>query len=144
MLAYIYRAALYCESCGEQIKAELGYSHEGQSDHLFDSDEYPKAALDGGGESDSPSHCDQCGLFLENALTADGYEYVHSAVMDAAKEHRLDAVMDWVLFYDLRCDECGSYPQNWDVDSFDLDNPPSWFFGQDPDRCASCGALLEE
>jgi hypothetical protein len=53
MLAYVYQADLYCEDCATQIKAELAYSHEGQPEHLFDSDEYPKGPYPAG-ESDTP------------------------------------------------------------------------------------------
>lgn len=42
------------------------------------------------------------------------------------------------------CPACGSSRDKWDWDwDGDLDNPPAWFCDQDPERCASCGALLE-
>lgn len=31
-----------------------------------------------------------------------------------------------------------------EVEVFDLNNPPAWFCGQDPERCSECGSLLEE
>ena len=40
----------------------------------YDSDDYPKSTLIG--ESDSPEHCNGCGVFLHNELTGDGYRYV--------------------------------------------------------------------
>lgn len=44
----------------------------------FDSDDWPKGPYSdgGGGESDSPCHCDACGAFLWNPLTPDGAAYV--------------------------------------------------------------------
>lgn len=83
MQAYIFRAALYCTDCTKAIKQNLGYSHEGQSEYEFDSDEYPKGPFsDGGGESDSPAHCDHCNVFLENPLTQNGLDYVIEAILD--------------------------------------------------------------
>lgn len=44
---------------------------------MYDSDDFPKGPYgDGGGEADTPQHCDHCGVFLENPLTADGIAYV--------------------------------------------------------------------
>ncbi|KKL11925.1 hypothetical protein LCGC14_2540860, partial [marine sediment metagenome] len=37
--------------------------------------------LDGGGEADTPQHCDHCSVFLENPLTGDGYAYVIEALL---------------------------------------------------------------
>lgn len=72
MDVYIFQAALLCGDCGERA----------QSDHALecfeeDSDSYPQGPYsDGGGEADVPQHCDHCGMFLENPLTGDGYNYV--------------------------------------------------------------------
>ncbi len=58
---------------------------------MCDSGEYPCGPYaDGGGESDTPSHCGGCQEFLENPLTADGYQYV--------REHDNGA---WDSFYDI-------------------------------------------
>lgn len=65
MDAYIYQAALICEGCASALQVNDG----------------PYA--DGGGEADCPNHCDQCGVFLENPLTSDGYDYVRAALKDA-------------------------------------------------------------
>jgi hypothetical protein len=74
MNAYMYQAALWCEPCGLAIMARLneaGKMPEAPADErTYDSDDYPKGPYpDGGGESDSPEHCDGCGVFLRNPLT---------------------------------------------------------------------------
>ena len=74
-----------------------------------DSGEYPCGPYaDGGGESDTPSHCGACGEFLENPLTSDGYEYVREA-----------ARAEWDAFYDIErgdeeTDPCDSEAVNVD------------------------------
>ena len=59
---------------------------------------------DGGGEADTPQHCDGCMQFLENPLTGDGLTYVEDAVRAALRTKRLtgatnDAVVEWANFY---------------------------------------------
>lgn len=81
MNAYVYRAALLCEDCGEQAERECARNVVARE--LGDSDRYPQGPyLDGGGEADSPCYCDSCGLFLENPLTSDGEEYVREHLSD--------------------------------------------------------------
>ena len=74
MDAYIYKAALYCEECAEAIKqrfVDLG------APGSLDSDDYPQGPYsDGGGEADSPQHCDVCNVHLQNPLTTAGEAYV--------------------------------------------------------------------
>ena len=101
MNVYMYRAEFYCEECGEKIKAGLGYSLEGLSEYEYDSDEYPKGPFpDGGGEADCPQHCDMCGLFLENPLTGDGYDYVKSALESASAYSNMEVLQEWAEFYE--------------------------------------------
>jgi hypothetical protein len=79
MRVYMFAAALYCEPCGEAIKARTPKpAHVDESnEHTFDSDEWPKGPYgDGGGEADCPQHCDACRVFLENPLTAEGYRWL--------------------------------------------------------------------
>jgi uncharacterized Zn finger protein len=100
MKAYAYQAALHCESCGLTICAQLdaeGKRPANVSDeYSFDSDDYPKGPFaDGGGESDSPSHCDTCGKFLENPLTRDGEQYVKEAISADGKP----LIDEWREFY---------------------------------------------
>lgn len=82
MDAFIYRGALYCEECTAALKARLPTPAGADlaDESTFDSDRYPKGPFaDGGGEADSPQHCDSCGCFLENPLTGDGESYVRRA-----------------------------------------------------------------
>jgi hypothetical protein len=81
--AYIYAAALLCASCGEAQRKHLdeAFAENGAAPGTDedDSDRYPQGPYaDGGGESDSPQHCDQCGTFLYNPLTGDGYAYLRA------------------------------------------------------------------
>jgi hypothetical protein len=109
MNVYIYKAALYCEACGSEIRAELtakGKAPEDPDDeYSYDSDDFPKGPTDEG-ESDTPSHCDSCGRFLESTLTSDGEAYVIEAVQRARREPRIAslkesvALTEWAPFYD--------------------------------------------
>ena len=96
MDAYLYKAALWCGPCIikalvaerkaapdaidmlpaealEQIVSANGFTAESD----YDSDYLPKGPYaDGGGEADTPQHCDGCRQFLENPLTCDGVVYV--------------------------------------------------------------------
>ena len=97
MFAYIYNAAIFCEECGGEIKTELqndGVTCNGDSD-AFPQGPYPN----GGGESDTPSHCDTCGVFLENALTSDGYDYVKEAI--TANDGDKNVLKEWSEYYDI-------------------------------------------
>jgi hypothetical protein len=73
MKVYMYCAALVCEDCAFDIMNRLQNTTEDNGD----SDTYPQEPYsNGGGESDSPAHCDLCQIFLENPLTTDGYQYI--------------------------------------------------------------------
>jgi hypothetical protein len=105
MQAYIYQAALFCEECAAEIRNEItvpdGMDPDNES--TWDSDDYPKGPYpDGGGEADTPHHCDTCGLFLENPLTDDGNAYVREAVL-AHIEHGegfQPVIEQWMAHYD--------------------------------------------
>ena len=85
----------------EQIVSASGFTCE--SDH--DSDDMPKGPYaDGGGEADSPQHCDACGEFLENPLTGDGLIHIEDALRRCLTTKKLSgatnkAVVDWAEFY---------------------------------------------
>lgn len=84
MKAYVFRAALFCESCGELerklICERLGVTAESMDSSNPDSNDWPCGPYgDGGGEADTPQHCGSCGEFLENPLTDDGAAYVKEA-----------------------------------------------------------------
>jgi len=106
--AYVYQAAMLCEECGEKtmrkLKAAGKAPEDPQDEESYDSDEYPKGPYpDGGGESDSPEHCDQCGVFLENDLTEAGYDYVKDLIAQHFKSGRGDkkVLKEWAEFYDI-------------------------------------------
>lgn len=73
--AFMYKAALHCQDCGEALRNRLDPTQDNG-----DSDAYPQGPYDnGGGEADSPQHCDTCGVHLESPLTPDGETYVQEA-----------------------------------------------------------------
>lgn len=83
MDVYIFQADIYCESCGKGLMMEIPKpAHADRDDEsTYDSDEWPKGPYgDGGGEADCPQHCGMCGLFLENPLTPDGYDWLAESV----------------------------------------------------------------
>lgn len=74
---YVYQAALLCKDCAKAVMSDTRCL----SGLTEDSDAWPQGPYgDGGGEADTPQHCDHCGVFLENPLTGDGYEYVAEAI----------------------------------------------------------------
>jgi hypothetical protein len=100
MDAYIYRGALLCEECA----IATGRVNEGE-----DSEQNPIGPYDdGGGEADSPQHCAQCFVFLENPLTDDGCAYVRKEIAAGLRglgAGRLSDSMvldEWMPFYGLQ------------------------------------------
>ena len=104
---YMYQAALYCAECGEAIREELTKAGqappEPDDESSYDSDDFPKGPFaDGGGEADSPQHCDACSVFLENPLTGDGEAYVQECIERNLIEGRLsEAATEWSAFYGI-------------------------------------------
>jgi hypothetical protein len=115
-LAYVYQAALLCEECGEAVVKEL--KKEGRKD-TGDSDDFPQGPVrEGGGEADSPQHCDmnerclcavqvpggkKIGCPLGNPLTNDGQKYVAETVAKntlAKSAHQRAIGRLWRLLYD--------------------------------------------
>lgn len=94
MDVFVFQAALYCADCGEAIARNLRQRGVEDSDDSNDFPQGPYAV--GGGEADSPQHCDngpQClaadtiggrrvGAFLENPLTSDGEAYVRQSLAE--------------------------------------------------------------
>ena len=83
MNSYMYAADLYCEECARKLMSTLAVPVGADLDDetTFDSDEYPKGPFaDGGGESDCPQMCAGCHCALGNALTAEGVDYVLTAL----------------------------------------------------------------
>jgi hypothetical protein len=117
MDAYVYQAALWCGPCVikrlvEEKKASPGaldmrpadaleqivYSNGFTGESDYDSDDLPKGPYpNGGGEADTPQHCDGCGGFLENPLTDDGYDYVFAALTDDDGDPEVEDL--WLDFY---------------------------------------------
>jgi hypothetical protein len=113
MLAYVYQAALLCEECGcatrERLTAEGAAPQDSENESTFDSGDFPKGPYPyGGGEADTPQHCDACGVFLENSLTADGESYVKEAIETSRELKRKNMLRDssvaleiWAPFYEV-------------------------------------------
>lgn len=104
----MYKAAWLCEGCGEFTRKEL--TEQGKApvnaddEHTYDSDNFPKGPYDdGGGESDYPEHCDQCGCFLENSLTNDGLEFAKETILRHKQSERgvSSIIAIWANFYGL-------------------------------------------
>ena len=105
MNVYAYRSSLHCEPCGRAIVAKLQPEWDNG-----DSSEYPQGPYaDGGGEADSPYHCDTCMAHLENPLTDDGLAYVRNVVaVETERCGKLgrpvsEIVSEWQAFYGLEC-----------------------------------------
>jgi hypothetical protein len=110
MQVYIFQAALLCANCGAAKCAALDVppGADLSNESTWDSDDYPKGPFaDGGGEADSPQHCDDCGVFLENPLTPDGEAYVRDALAQTAAyaalgvRHNPAVADEWREFYAL-------------------------------------------
>ena len=105
-ILYAYRAALYCEACGEKISAELtaqGKAPDDPDDEAsYDSDDFPKSAI--AGESDSVTFCDsgsECadpitlksghkiGAHIEEDLTDEGQK----SLLESLARKDLDPVL---------------------------------------------------
>ena len=100
--AYVYNAALYCEPCTDEnwiVTLEPDATASGAFGPLrMPQGPYPN----GGGEADTPQHCDECGVFLRNPLTDDGREYVRDAIEHINDwDHDTDTVNEWREFYAL-------------------------------------------
>lgn len=98
MDTFIYRAALYCPHCAEQIKTHIRETDSGSiRAGANDSDTWPQGPYsNGGGEADTPQHCDTCGVFLENPLTRDGENYVREAMDNSGDKETRET---WRAFY---------------------------------------------
>jgi len=87
MDVYIYQADIYCETCAAAIQAELEAAGRAParrpSRDDADTDTWPAGPYpDGGGETDSPLHCAECGEYLGASLTPDGVQYVIDALAE--------------------------------------------------------------
>ena len=105
-MGYIYCADVYCDECGEAIKAELDAKGETPEDvddqHTYDSGDYPKSADVENEESDCPEHCGNCRVFLHNPLTSHGYQYVKET-LNTYNDSDIQA--EWASFYGFTKDD---------------------------------------
>jgi hypothetical protein len=76
MKAYVFQAALLCEDCAHSAMLQQAAWCDNEDSNYYPQGPHGK----GGGEADSPQHCDHCQTFLENPLTSDGEAYVREAV----------------------------------------------------------------
>lgn len=125
MQVYMLQAALICDHCASEFMANTP-----KPDHVvyfpnlneydessYDSDEWPKGPYpDGGGEADTPQHCDHCGEFLDNPLTPDGEECVRDAFRRYVLENRgslFETLKTWKESYSWVFDDYESidYPE---------------------------------
>ena len=100
---YMFQGSLYCEDCGRDIQDKIreeGKAPEDESDEeSFDSNDFPKGPLSGGGgEADSIHHCDsngEClnaiklpcgskiGAWLGNDLTGEGDRWLAESIRES-------------------------------------------------------------
>lgn len=104
-MIYVYQAAFLCEVCGEgqrmYQKMEDTSPEDIKDENSYDSDDFPKGPYEAS-ESDSPDHCDECNVFLENPLTAYGREELYRMVASALYNGSMNEYMlEWIEFYDL-------------------------------------------
>ena len=96
MNVYVYQAALLCADCGAGVARDL---RSIPAEYKEDSGTFPQGPYpDGGGESDSPYHCDHCDTFLENPLTDDGIAYVQER-LDSETRPYSETLAQWARFY---------------------------------------------
>jgi hypothetical protein len=91
----------------QQIVSANGFTDEND----YDSDDLPKGPYpNGGGEADTPQHCDRCGAFLENPLTQAGYRYVNERFTEYARDGsgNAEVLKQWSGHYDSAFFEPGS------------------------------------
>lgn len=115
MLAYTYRADIYCPDCAGKIQQELDTRAKWVRKASYPvawsgaSDVYPSGPhASGGGEADCPQHCGACGVFLENPLTDEGDDYVRAAVEALTAPGTSDETWDDVA---RRIEAMGSTPK---------------------------------
>lgn len=123
MQVYIYQAALLCLDCGAAARTRIhNYNQDlepedSEDESSYDSDDFPKGPYpDGGGEADTPQHCDHCGEFLDNPLTPDGEECVRDAFRRYVLENRgslFETLKTWKESYSWVFDDYESidYPE---------------------------------
>ena len=140
---YIYRAALICSDCAVAIIEEL--EKEGQTD-TGDSNDWPQGPHgDGGGEADSPQHCNlgkrcknslpvpngsEIGCPLGNPMTDDGNAYVIEHIVKnilSSDAHRRAVGRLWHHLYSyLKTDKLIAIPVLYDEGTTKLKQALAW------------------
>ena len=98
MKIYMFDGDLLCKQCGEAIAATLPDPDAWEREHP-DSCSYPVAYDSSEGESDSPDHCVECGLFLERNLTDVGRQYVQDYIYAGWSSSNITEL--WGEFYGI-------------------------------------------
>lgn len=100
VIGYTADADTWCEDCIEKNypgstadDSTVEDSEGNEIRPMFDDD-----------ESDHPDHCHDCGVFLENALTSEGYRYVVDILADThvawPKDRRANLEAYWDRYSD--------------------------------------------
>lgn len=75
-------------------------------------------------EADTPTHCCECGMVLDHALTDDGYTYVLDSVVQCFREGKQNPVtVQWIETFGEYCGDCYDLPEGNEIhvgDLFDL------------------------
>lgn len=101
MRVYVYQAEILCETCGLAAQERIAARWPERVDY-DDSSLWPDGPYsDGGGESDTPTHCGDCGVFLHNPLTHDRLAYVQAALDEHGANGRgnRDVLRQWARAY---------------------------------------------
>lgn len=105
MDAYVYKAALLCADCAQARIIQVEEMAVKPRGYPSDSDAYPQGPYpQGGGEADSPQHCDDCSLFLENPLTGDGMEYIANNIIGHFRDRedgKAEVLQLWAKEYNI-------------------------------------------
>ncbi len=117
---YMFKASLYCDSCGEAIRAELDSNGEKPKDidhdYTYDSDDYPKYCGNDN-ESDSIDHCESNNNCNE-AIDLCDYGMRPDAELKGAETRLIGALLtdsftedcqNWLIktLNRAKCPECG-------------------------------------
>ena len=89
--SWTYNASIYCDDC----KPDNGCS----DDRCLNSECCPQPVFSTSDEADTPQHCATCNVFLKNALTGDGMEWLRESLCDDLGNAEVRA--EWRTFYGL-------------------------------------------
>jgi len=114
-MACIYNADIFCDECGEAIRAEIIANDPSWADvsdeSTYDSDEFPKYA-DNDAETDSPQHCGAHAECLDPTILSDGSavgQLIGTNLTDDGVEYVREAIADGGLVAELWAEEFSDY-----------------------------------